>query len=342
MSDYRVAVIGCGMRSHDHLRAYEQLTGAQVVACCAPGAARREQVAATYGLRPYADPAEMIRQEQPDLIHLVTWPDTRVELMTLVSDLGVPACTVEKPIATGVADWRALCALEQRTRTRFAVCHQVRWQPNLVRCRQALQSGDLGETRFVEMTAGMNIAGQGTHLLNYGRSLMGEARVATVFGNVGRWDPSDPGHPGTTPNAAHLTFDNGRRGLWVTGDLAPRCGDPATTWQHVRVAAYADGGRVEYQEFAQWEVVSPTGAQRGDCGGMDGWREGNLAAQAGFHQAMLDWLADDTLVPGTNLNASLHEWQVVLALYASALSGEPISLADFVPEDDLVDRIRAR
>lgn len=342
MSEYRVAVIGCGSRSHDHIRAYEQIPGASVVACCAPNPGRRDQVAATYGLRAYADPAAMLDQEKPDLVHLVTWPDTRVELMTLVAAKGVPACTVEKPIATGVADWRALCDLERRSRTRFAVCHQVRWHENVVRCQQALASGDLGETLFVEMTAGMNIAGQGTHILNYGRSLMAEARVTTVFGNAGTWDPTDPGHPGTTPNAAHLSFDNGRRGLWVTGPIAPRCGDPNTTWQHVRVAAYAERGRVTYEEFAQWEVVGPGGEQHGDCGGMEGWKIGNLAAQAGFHRAMLAWLEDETQVPGTNLEASLHEWHVVLALYASALRGQAISLGEFVPEDDLVEQIRGR
>jgi hypothetical protein len=34
---------------------------------------------------------------------------------------------VEKPIATGVTDWRALCELERTGGTRFAVNHQLRW-----------------------------------------------------------------------------------------------------------------------------------------------------------------------------------------------------------------------
>jgi predicted dehydrogenase len=340
---YKAAIVGCGHRAPAHIEAYRYIPEAEVVACCAPTSTRREPLAAKYGLRAYADLGEMVRNEKPDIVHLVTWPDTRVALMTAVAELGVPLCTVEKPIATGVADWRALCALEARATTRFAVCHQVRWQPYLVKCQEALRGGALGEVKFVDMSAGMNIAGQGTHTLNYGRSLVGDAAVVQVFGSVHGWDAKDPGHPGPATTEAYLTFENGVRGLWTSGFTSPRCGDPSTTWQHVRVAAYAERGRVLYEEFGRWETVGPQSEERGDYGGMDGWRANNLLAQAGFHRAMLGWLAGsgpDDSPPGTSLKQSLHEWAVVLALYQSALERRPIDMADFDPPDDLVARVR--
>lgn len=110
----------------------------------------------------------------------------------------------------------------------------------------------------------------------------------------------------------------------------------------MRVAAYADRGRVLYEEFGRWETVGPLGEERGDFGGMDGWRANNLLAQAGFHRAMFGWLAGDKTgsAPGTSLKQSLHEWAVVLALYQSALERRPIDMADFDPPDDLVARVR--
>jgi predicted dehydrogenase len=342
---YKAAIIGCGHRAPAHIEAYQHIPGAEVVACCAPTPTRRDALAAKYGLHAYAGIGEMVRAERPDIVHLVTWPDTRVSLMTEVAELGVPLCTVEKPIATGVPDWRQLCALEARSKTRFAVCHQVRWHPYLMPCQDALRSGRLGRVRFLDISAGMNIAGQGTHTLNYGMSLMGDVPVASVFGNAHGWDAADPGHPGPATTEAYLTFADGGRGLWVSGFTSPRCGDPTTTWQHVRVAAYADNGRVLYEEFGRWEIVGPDGGPdagwRGDFGGMDTWRANNLRAQAGFHRAMFDWLEDDRKAPGTNLRQSLHEWAVVLALYQSALERRPVELADFDPPDDLVERFRA-
>ncbi|MHC5034485.1 MAG: Gfo/Idh/MocA family protein [Planctomycetota bacterium] len=340
MAAHKVAVVGCGGRSRQHIQAYDHLDGAEVVACCAPSPTRREPLAEEFGLAAYADARAMIEAEAPDMVHLVTWPDTRVELMTLVSDLNVPLCTVEKPIATGVSDWRALGELARRTQTRFAVCHQFRWQPHLVKCRDALESGKLGEVKFLEFSAGMNIAGQGTHILNYGMSLNRDARVARVVGAAGGDSEMDGSHPAPDATFGYLTFENGVRALYVTGPTAPRCGQPDTAWQHVRVAAFADHGRVCWEEFGKWEIVCPDGVECGDFGGMDEWARNNLLAQAAFHRAMFDWLADDDKIPGTNLEQSLHEWKVVLALYASVLEGGLIDIAEFDPPADLVEQLR--
>jgi predicted dehydrogenase len=334
-------IIGCGGRSAAHIEAYQQLPAAQVVACCARTAGRREALGARYGLQVYSDVAEMLRRETPDLVHIVTGATARVELMTLVAEMKVPLCTVEKPIALGVADWRQLQALERSSVTKFAVCHQLRWHNDVERCRQALQSGRLGAAQLLHLSCGMNIAGQGTHLLNYGRALLGDPLVTRVFGNAAGWDSADPGHAGPTSTVGLLEFATGCRGLWTTGPLSPRVGDPSTSWQHVRVAAVAERGRVTYEEFGQWEVIAPEQQERGTFGGMEVWQQQNGQSQTRFHQAMLQWLEDGT-IPGTNLKASLHEWAVVLALYQSALERRPITLADFAPPETLVAQLQAK
>ncbi len=338
---YRAALIGCGGRAPAHIEAYQLLENAEVVACCAPTPTRRDPLAERYRLRAYDSAETMIREESPDLVHIVTWPDTRIDLMQLVSSMGVPLCTVEKPVASGVSDWRILQELATTSATKFAICHQFRWQPDVMRCQEALQSGALGKPLFLDISAGMNIAGQGTHTLNYGRSLVGDACVTDVFASAKGWDDVDPGHPAPAATEAFLTFENGVRALWTSGDISPRCGDPSTTWQHVRMAVYTEYGRTLYEEFGKWEIVTPAGIEHGDYGGWDGWRKNNKQAQANFHQAMIDWLSDDTKRPGTHLAASLHEWEVVLALYQSALERRPVSLSGFAPPADLVSRLKA-
>jgi len=123
--------------------------------------------------------------------------------------------------------------------------------------------------------------------------------------------------------------------------VSPRTGDPHTIWQHVRIAAFAENGRVLYEEFGKWEIVGPDGVERGDFGDIDTWRRNNQLAQAGFHQAMLAWLENDSRPPGTHLERSLHEWAVVSALYQSALEHCPVELDGFDPPHDLVERYRA-
>ena len=201
----------------------------------------------------------MIERERPDIVHIVTQPADRAALMHLAADLSVPAAVVEKPLAAGVTDWRSLVELERRCATRFTVSHQFRWHVDLTRCREALQSGRLGAVRFLETSCGMNVSNQGTHALNYIMSLNGDARVQSVFGTASGMSGSDPTHPAPDTSVAHLLFDNGVRCLWHHGPTAPLIGDPETVYQHVRVAAYADRGRVLYEEFRNWEIV---GARR--------------------------------------------------------------------------------
>jgi predicted dehydrogenase len=336
---YRVALIGAGHRAGRHALAYQHLPEATVCACAEPVEERRDAFAARHQITGYADAAEMITREQPDLVHVVTPPSVRVDVLTLVAELGVPAATVEKPVAEGVDDWRALCALAARARTKIGVCHQFRWQADLARCRDAVLSGELGRVLYLEATAGMNVTNQGTHALHYGNSLHGDLPVSQVFGAAAGWEAEDLTHPGPESTLGRLTFADGTQMLWATGPTTPRVGDPTTTWQHVRVAAYCERGRVLWEEFGRWEIVGPGRDERGDYGGMDTWLERNLEAQAAFHRDMLTWIDHDDRPAGTHLERSLHEWQAVLALYASAVERRPVAMAEFDPPGDLMRRL---
>ena len=103
-----------------------------------------------------------------------------------------------------------------------------------------MKSGKLGKALMLDISSGMNIAGQGTPTLNYGRSLLGVPQVESVFANLHGWDDLDRGHPAPLSTVAYFTFDNGVRALWTSGSVSPRCGDISTLWQHVHVDAYAE------------------------------------------------------------------------------------------------------
>ena len=337
---YNAVVVGAGGRAVDHIVAYSHLPEGAATAVCSRSLTRAAAVAKRFGIRAYDDARSMILTEKPDIVHITTPPTDRVEIMSLVASLGIPLCTIEKPIAVGVSDWRALVDLEASSATRFAVCHQFRWQPKFARCVESVVSGKCGALKMLDLSAGRNLGCQGTHILNYGRALNDDQRISRVFGSVSGWTGKDSMHPAPDASEAHLTFENGVRGIWVTGPSAPQTGDPTTDWQHVRVAAFCEQGLAGYEEFGRWEIVSCRGVETGDYGGMQQWRTDNDAAQAAFHRAMFDWANNALSAPGTNLADSLHEWQVVLALYQSAVLRQPVDLADFEPAEDLIDRLK--
>ncbi len=338
MAKYRCVILGCGPRAYGHARAYNLIERGELVTCCDLDAERREKFAGEFGIRAYADGAEMIRAEKPDLIHLVTPPRLRVELMTMVHDHKVPACIVEKPIAYEVRDWKALVALEAQSGTKFGVNTQVRYHPRLTRCRETLKSGKLGNLLFLDCSAGSTICDQGVHIIDWAMSLNDDAPVVRVFGAASGAKAMAGKQPSPDAAVGQLVFANGVRGMWVLGDAAPRVLADEAVWKHCRVAAHAERGRTLYEEFGKWEIASADGRESGAVLDMEAWAMGNDVAQANLTNAMFDWIEDDTKQVATSLKRSLEQWNVVLGLYASTVYRKPIDLP-FDPSDDLWERL---
>ena len=64
MADLRVAILGCGQVSPDHLVAWSRSKGATLVAACDPMLSRAETRAKEFGIpRAYDNPREMLERE---------------------------------------------------------------------------------------------------------------------------------------------------------------------------------------------------------------------------------------------------------------------------------------
>ena len=339
MPKYRSAIIGCGGRAYGHANAYQQVSQAELVACAnRSDTARREKFAETFGITGYADAEQMLRTEQPDLVHLVAMPNQWCELIPMVSELGVPACIVEKPIACGVEDWRFLCELEAQTNTKFGVGKQFRWHPGLLSCRQAVQDGELGNINFLNFSCGMNLTAQGTHIIDWAMSLNNDSPIVRVFGTASGVELLDSDYPAPDTTSCQVLFENGVYGFWNTGFTSPRVMDDDTTYRHCHVAAYGETGHVLFEEFAGWQIVSTEKVENHQTT-PDESRQNNDLAQAGLTQAMFDWIEDDESPVETNLKLALHQFNAVLGVYASAVSHQPIDIP-FDPPDDLDAQLR--
>ena len=339
MTKYRSAIIGCGGRAYGHANAYQHISQGELVACAnRSDTTRREKFVETFGITGYADAEQMLRTEQPDLVHLVAMPDQWRELMSMVSELGVPACIVEKPIACGVEDWRFLCDLEAQTDTKFGVGKQFRWHPGLVSCRRAVQNGELGNINFLDFSCGMNLTAQGTHIIDWAMFLNNDSPIVRVFGTASGAESLDSGYPAPDTTSCQVLFENGVYGLWNTGFTSPRVMDDDTIYRHCRVAAYGENGHVLFEEFNGWQIVSTEKVEDHQAT-PDECRQNNDLAQARLTQAMFDWIEDDTTPVETNLKLALHQFNAVLGIYASTISYQPIDIP-FNPPDNLDAQLR--
>jgi D-apiose dehydrogenase len=96
--ELRVGVLGCGMISADHFRAWSTCTGASVVAVCDPALERARARAQEFGIEHvYASPREMLENERLDAVDIITPRETHADMVRLAAAHRVHALC-EKPL----------------------------------------------------------------------------------------------------------------------------------------------------------------------------------------------------------------------------------------------------
>lgn len=333
---HRSAFLGCGGRARGHAHAYSKITRGQMVAICDLNEERLKSFGNEFGIKQrYTDIHKMLDKEKPDVLHIVTQPDLRVPLMTIAADHEVPAAIVEKPIALDSADYKAISKLGRKSKTKFVVNHQLRFHPKVIELRSDVVEGRIGDVRFIEASARLNLSGQGTHVTDLIFAFNDYAAPESVFGQASGTEGFRSTHPTADMAEAYVTFSNGVRGLLVVGRNALRVDDRAEH-QHKRIAVYGTHGFVHWQ-MNFWERKLKD--NKYECGEKS-YGEEDLLGQKGLTEATFDWLEDEAKPHPNRLDVSLTEFSVILAIFESVVKRAPVDLPT-EPPDGLLEALRA-
>jgi hypothetical protein len=105
----RIALIGCGFFARNHMHAWRDLPGAEVVAVCDLDPAKAESFAAEFGASPFTDAAAMLADVRPDVADIATTVASHRPLVELASrQAGAVIC--QKPFAATLDDGTAMVA----------------------------------------------------------------------------------------------------------------------------------------------------------------------------------------------------------------------------------------
>lgn len=196
MSDgaLRGAVIGCGFFAQNHLNAWNNIPGVQLVAVCDRDEAKAQAAAARFNVPAwYADAAQMFAREKLDFVDIATTMPTHRALVELAARHAVPTI-VQKPFAPSWDDCIAMVAACKSAGVPLMVHENFRFQAPLMAVRKVLASGAIGEAHFgrISFRTGYDIiAGQpylakeeqfiildlGIHVLDMARVYFGEAET---------------------------------------------------------------------------------------------------------------------------------------------------------------------
>ncbi len=146
----RAAVVGCGAVARTHLPAIHRVRGIAVIAVCDKDERRATATAREFGVpRIYEDPAELFAQEHPDVVHVLTPPDTHHEVTMEALRQGSHVL-VEKPMALSSSEADDMIEAARRQDRSLAVCHNFLFEPAAVRARRLAESGRLGQILSVD------------------------------------------------------------------------------------------------------------------------------------------------------------------------------------------------
>lgn len=335
---YRCAIVGVsGDRAAGLAEAYRHVRRGQLVAISARTQDKLEAFGERFGVPArYTDYREMFEREQPDLVHVNTPPTVRLEIFEAAEAAGVPAVLVEKPLAVQGEDYVAIRDFALTCKTKIAINHQLHFQPRRQFLQRFVADGKIGAVRFIEASARMNLAYQGTHLLQAIGAFNPAAKPISVFAQAS-------GAQGLQETPKHhyapdrclvvVDYDNGVSALLRTGENAPSVVD-GPVHLHKRIAVYGTRGHVQWTMWS-WEATSDGRLQSGT----HDYFEEDALGQAAMTEAMFDWLDDDAQVHPLNIRAALTDFNIILGAYTSALHRLPVDLP-VEPERQLIQRLR--
>lgn len=179
MSAIRVAVIGLGAIAFEHLIKLRSQPGVQVAGVCDLSLTLASAVAERFGVGPaYTDHERMLDTERPDVVHVLTPPQSHHALVLAAIEAGAHVL-VEKPIAPTLAEYVEMRDAAAKRGLLLCENYNYRFSRGVLAALSAHSRGDLGRVVNVDVSFCGVMAGAGAYsdrqVPHFGHALPGGA-----------------------------------------------------------------------------------------------------------------------------------------------------------------------
>ncbi|MDD9718152.1 Gfo/Idh/MocA family oxidoreductase [Dinoroseobacter sp. PD6] len=333
----RVACLGAGYFAQFHYDAWARVLGAQLV-----GAADVDLTRATAtGLAAFSDLREMLTKTVPDVLDIITPPETHAAAVRTALAHGVRTIICQKPFAKSLETGRALTAEAEAAGATLLIHDNFRFQPWYRAIRAAIDAGTIGEPRqltfrfrtgdgrgpdaylarqpYFQTAPRLLVRETAVHWIDTFRYLLGEP--SGVYGDLRRENPVIAGEDAGLilfdyPSGARALFDGNRLLDHKTPNGRLTFGEALLEGTDATLSLHGDGS-VKLRAFGATEETTLLPARQykgfaGDC--VHALNQHVVAAlrdKGSFENRARDYLR-------------VHE--IEEAVYASAAEGRRIAL----------------
>jgi predicted dehydrogenase len=323
MPKHTIALIGCGSRGEMHTRGIRANPDRfNLLAVCDMDAERLNTLAQQFDIRrTYTDADVMLATEQPEILCFATMPAIRLPLVELGVRHHVKAIAYEKPMALSLAEAKQITDICATAGVKTVVCHQLRYGAHWQEAWEIVQSGAIGDLHTIHATARPSMLRVGTHMIDYMLWMNSGHHGKWVLGQVHGKEAFLEDHPCPDHISGIIQFDNGVRGLFECGTLAPQLMDDDDFWLDGAVTVYGTHGYVRAGIGSGWQAVTKA------SGGTILSGPADLTPQEPrFMQELADWLDDPQQVHLCNGEISYHGFELLMGMLHSSLERRKIDL----------------
>lgn len=340
MNRLKGVALGAGYFSRFQYEAWSRIPEVEIAAIYNRTEDKARGMMATYGVsRYYGDWRQMIDQEHPDFVDIITPPETHEEMCAYAAARGVHIIC-QKPLAPALDASRRIVATARAAGIRFMVHENWRWQPWYREIKRIQVSREIGDFTHIHFLMRMGdgwghnayldrqpffrdyprllVYETGVHFIDTFRYLLGE--VTEVFANLRRLNPAIRGEE---TGQVFFCFASGATAIWDANRYNEvESPSPRYTFGQMRIDAM--GGHLTLDTEANLRLK----------------RLGRLSRAVDYPHSDINFAGDcvyalqrhfiDCMQSGAEFESSggdyLRTLSVVEAVYESARSGEVFRL----------------
>lgn len=328
----RSAIVGCGPMAGWHARTMAGLDEYEIVGFCDIDQSLAEKLRDAIGAgRTYTDYPAMLAEEKPEVVVVVAPSNLHAQMTIQAAEAGARGVYCEKPMATCMADGWAMVDACQANDTALAVNHQRRMSPLILRMKELIDDGAVGDVYLYRGSCAGDLLSDATHLVDTIRFLADDAPVRWAFGQVHREVGENvPRRPGRVPLASQgfryghavetgafgvLEFETGARVELLCGDLRlpdRNYGDYEVLGTEGRLWRPGDVGDppllIQDSQNENWRPVEGEGL---------GGREAHRATAGACYRQFAGMVRDGADHPLSG-DSALKDLEAIMAIFESA------------------------
>ena len=150
---YRIAIVGCGGISHAHGNACLESEQLDLVAACDINPQTLQNFADQFNIKhTYSDLRQMLEKQAPDVLVIATWPATHLNNILEAVRGNVRAILCEKPLALNANQVKQMIQITKNHNVLLMEGFMYRHHPLTLTIKQKIESGEIGEIRYVRST----------------------------------------------------------------------------------------------------------------------------------------------------------------------------------------------